>query len=908
MIKKLCISFFIGLSITSYVMLHDPWVKKLAGSAFEQAFSRALDCRMTCEVDEISLYPLGLTLKNVTVDPCKGTAWQWTAQAYSTHISWWQLVCYGTLDMKVALDTVAMHSDVADGEVAIAKHVDKMFNGPSMAINTCVDAVACSGITCVLHDKTTTLRSTLAFDLAAKRIDGMMRSSIHVHDGSCTFQGQCLVADLSGTLYADTQSAKSNNDMVVHCNCSLELPLLPASARTCYFSGSWEKEHGTFVFKNNDRSLVADPIVMSMTTLQAAASLQLEQIVHALIPKGFIRPLSGDCALDVHVDMSGNTPRMHAQAALENVRYGGMNIGSCVTCSATNTHGSWQGDVTILPDTEHQLVTSWTIDHTDAGDTLSIASLNTARLPIADTWLVEADKCMTSVTRTVSGTVHASYSCAARNAQTQELATTTGNFIYDDAAWALHGVFNDRAYEIKGTTAPRVRLTSCSYTNNHGSPVVMIRAHEDDASTYDGFVQIPFAQNVVRQFTGYDVQGDGTFVARVSLADNTCHAHFSLDHGTIRLPQTYNFIDSFSVDADIDFAKRLFTLRNGVCTLHKGALTCTRGRLMFDPLDGIVFAHIPVLFDSCLLNVEQDLFAIVSGSVLLEKRPASMALLRGDLIIERCQLKGNLFSQTSHKQLVQLPALPFQATQHDVRCDIHIQTKSPIRVHTAFLRANAQMNLAIKNTISAPDVTGSISLIDGALLFPYKPLHIERGQITFVSKQLFDPLIELVAKNRVKKHSISLQVTGSLLNHHILLGATPTLTEEQIIALLLIGSQEDSLNIVMPALIMQNMKFLLFGDEQSPHKLDRIFKKLFKPLAYVNVIPSFSDQSGRGGLRGAIEIDVNERWHALIQKNFSLSEDTRFEVEYLVSDDISIRGVRDERRDVGAEVEMRWKF
>ena len=74
------------------------------------------------------------------------------------------------------------------------------------------------------------------------------------------------------------------------------------------------------------------------------------------------------------------------------------------------------------------------------------------------------------------------------------------------------------------------------------------------------------------------------------------------------------------------------------------------------------------------------------------------------------------------------------------------------------------------------------------------------------------------------------------------------------------------------------------------------------------MVPSFSDQTGRGGLRGAIEIDVNDRWRALIQKNFSLTEDTRLEVEYLVSDEISVRGVANERRDVGAEVEMRWKF
>jgi hypothetical protein len=73
-------------------------------------------------------------------------------------------------------------------------------------------------------------------------------------------------------------------------------------------------------------------------------------------------------------------------------------------------------------------------------------------------------------------------------------------------------------------------------------------------------------------------------------------------------------------------------------------------------------------------------------------------------------------------------------------------------------------------------------------------------------------------------------------------------------------------------------------------------------------VPSFIDQSGRGGLRGAIEIDISDRWRAVIQKNFSLTEDTRFELEYLLSDDISVRATRDIRRDLIGEVEMRYKF
>ena len=171
---------------------------------------------------------------------------------------------------------------------------------------------------------------------------------------------------------------------------------------------------------------------------------------------------------------------------------------------------------------------------------------------------------------------------------------------------------------------------------------------------------------------------------------------------------------------------------------------------------------------------------------------------------------------------------------------------------------------------------------------------------------MFDPAIELVARNKIKKYEVSLQVEGSLSTHHIALDSTPPLSEEQIVGLLLVGAEEHSLNSMMPALIVQNLKNLIFSNNQSS-----FFDKYFKPLLgsfNINLVPSFTDQTGRGGLRGALEITIDDRWRAVIQKNFSLTEDTKFELEFLLSDDITLRAIRDERRDLGGEVEMRWKF
>jgi TamB, inner membrane protein subunit of TAM complex len=341
-------------------------------------------------------------------------------------------------------------------------------------------------------------------------------------------------------------------------------------------------------------------------------------------------------------------------------------------------------------------------------------------------------------------------------------------------------------------------------------------------------------------------------------------------------------------------------------SLHTGTVSCLAATALFDQRGSLLFAHAPFLLDRCLLNIKKDLFAIVSGDVLFSQALQHIPCISGHIIIDRAQLKENLLSEVIQKQLFGYTNSLSTVSHIPIMCDLTIETKAPIKVDTALLQTNAHVNISVHKNIQEPAVSGTITLQGGSLVFPYKPLYIRGGTITFFPDQLFDPTIELVARNKIKKYDVALQVAGSLLTHHIMLDSTPPLSEEQIVALLLVGSEESSLNSMMPALIVQNVKNLIFSNNQS-----KFLEKYFKPLLRtfnISLVPSFTDQTGRGGLRGALEISVNDRWRAVIQKNFSLTEDTRFEIEFLLSDDIALRAIRDERRDLGGEVEMRWKF
>ena len=79
-------------------------------------------------------------------------------------------------------------------------------------------------------------------------------------------------------------------------------------------------------------------------------------------------------------------------------------------------------------------------------------------------------------------------------------------------------------------------------------------------------------------------------------------------------------------------------------------------------------------------------------------------------------------------------------------------------------------------------------------------------------------------------------------------------------------------------------------------------------LKYVRFIPQFTNQTGRGGVRGIFEVDATEHLQGKIDTNFAHLEDTKFDIDYAATDDVTFRLQKDGPSTYGGQVEFRWKF
>jgi len=911
-IRQILIALLLGCMATFWFMQHDQRVKQYLGTQVKTKLQKAIGATFDADVENVNFFSPSITFCNVRVYNSETPGWSWTARRFAISCSWWYIMMYRVADLHVTLEELEARTAIEAGKPAIVDHMNRVFMGLKLGLPVELKVVNFKRATCTINDAERNINARIVWQSELKKMQGRMKIAGYLLDGSLQRDNRTIFELLKGPLQADI-GPQGDSDNSFYIDCSVELPYFPAHMRQTSLAGSWKGTSGSFSLKNVHEQLVIDPIQLFYDGTRGRCSIRgsvplisMWRFMHNDASKDEV---AGICSILCDMRYEDNECAVSGRISLDECAYNNCALGSGIITYARE-QGIWKGTIQAKQDAAYGVKGAWQWQETARAGSLNLSNSDTIQMPQITRMFIKPESFECTLNVDGAGQLSGNYTTTTSSSWHDTDVRCAGTITGDTMQIASEGTIHKNPYHCQVQLSPTIQLVSCTYDDPSGTPLMRATGDLVDDSVMHTVIGLPFmrALSEVLCNTWPMLQVEGSIAASIKRQPYGADISLTSMDALMRVPQTYNVMRDIKGHIEINTQMRMITMRDMVCQFHEGRLLINRAVMHYDHDNNPTFMHVPVVADALMLNMEQGLLAKVSGYALFTKRPSTPMDITGSVIIDRAYLKENLLSGTFHKNLFKYTGGPFASYQADTTCDVQISSRVPVRVKTPFLETSVRVNVHVGNTLKDPVVTGSINLLSGFLAFPYRPLYISKGTIYFLPHQLHDPSIELVAKNKIKKYDVELQVTGSLEHHQIGLDASPALTEEQIVALLLVGSEEESLNVVMPALIMQNLQTIMFGYDQSSRSIDKIFTTLLKPFNRIHVVPSFSDKTGRGGLRGAIEVDVNDRWRALIQKNFSLTEDTRYEVEYLVSDDISVRAVANERRDVGAEVEMKWKF
>ncbi len=423
-------------------------------------------------------------------------------------------------------------------------------------------------------------------------------------------------------------------------------------------------------------------------------------------------------------------------------------------------------------------------------------------------------------------------------------------------------------------------------------------------STTTNFIHTVLDNMIKSSYTDF-LRYKAPCLIKISKTGQTGYLAIDITKLQLRIPYTYNFVREVHAQATYNTESNALHIHDLLITTDRGTIKSGQMTVHLDDQKKVSGLHLPIVIHDYFINHAKDFFAQLSGACTITYQKNKYAHIQGKTIIKKCHIRNNPFSGDIGGALVSATLTSFHEhpLAQSATLALDVNSYEPIDIKTPFLKARAHLSASIGGTIARPQLYGSLEIVDGNFNFPYKALDIKYGKIFFVDNALDDPTLDICAQGIIKGYMVTLYVQGSASAPLMSFNALPSLQEEQIISLLLAGSPDSSLSLVMPLSSMGTLEKLILGSSQDSSELLHSLKNMFRPLDTVKLVPRFSDQTSRGGLRAALAIEAHDNVTALIQQNFSLSEDVLLEVAYKPMDEFIVRGMRDERGDFGAEIE-----
>ncbi|HBR70659.1 TPA: hypothetical protein DIC20_01085 [Candidatus Dependentiae bacterium] len=842
--SSLIISICLGFKLFQY----EPNIRNLAAKIIYNLMHDSCNCHFIAEIESVNLFTWTITCKNLQVRPLtsktKKDEWFWSADKLKFAFSPLDFLLSHKLMMSIDVQNVNSYSTLSEEGFPLGNHLNAIFFGQQFKIPIALKSLKMHNMNLKLHNEKNNINSTICWSGTSKKIQDKVKSMFYLNDGSITYQEKKIADHITGTLYMDLARCGSNT-LMLDAHTTTTF-----NNQICFIEGQLHGKKGNVCLWSQDKQALLK-IYLDNNIITSEGSLDTV----------FLKNTLPTFPLSDHITMKTKTTLCDGTSE-------GEIFSELFPLSGTwhykNNELSY--DITNTKEILITLFSSWFIKKNNARIT-GIYSSNKKELSFIIPWH-----------HTLSEKEH----------------ILTGKFIIEENNFIAHGLFGPYQWHMEGTMHPAFTIKEFICTKKNNPPLATLSLDFQKNYIFNGSIHYQEIKSLLPEPIRAYADGNASFNFKGTTSKDSLTCEIKLNKGTIVFDAIHNMLTQFEGIVKVNFAKKIIKIPKLYTTFNEGTAQLSHAIIRFDQNLKPIFAHLPVTFNKCLISLGKN-FVISSGNFLISHQH------------QHNHIDGNLLLEKAF--LYEIPPIPSQKSifNKPISARLKIETKEAARINTQGFQTHLHANLKINYHKGTTHLDGWIKLPRGTIIMPYSRLNIISGALYFAGEQQFDPLLELTAKTQINQHTITVHATGSIKNPIIRLAAIPSLTEEKIASLLLTGSTKVSLNAIAPTLIIEFIKKQIL-EHTAPVMQRKSIKSLLKPLKHIKFIPSFTDESGLGGLSGGVELDLGKRLQAKVQKNFNLQDDTEFEINYRISDEFNLQAFKNEQGDIGGQVQMNLKL
>lgn len=920
-----------GLVLSLWVLQNTPSVKEFVSTKIIQFLEKDWAAHIDTESVKVNFFTFSLWFKNGKITPADEKKYAWQFEQCRVQLSMLDFIFKRKLSLNLIFNNIKASAIYTDKKPDLLTHIQGIFTPKDLDFKIKLTSVTFNNIDLIVNvpgaDGSTAHTLDLHFpgSLAVYR----QKPKELGWAGKATISGASLLYDQKPFVHqvaGDVSFARNSVDKMMQGTVALttKSQLLDTS-KVYTINGSWNSDTQSFVLANQTGDVHLTTTLSSLDHIAVQGKIPLQSACHCYsyindkpLEPSFIP--QGSCLLDLTLHKRDNTYTPQGLIAIQKLAFGNYAADQVVFSIKDFNQQNIRANVDVILSPEYHFGGTIVWDWLKEMGTISLGNMD--HLSMSQFISLSAYAHMSIQPHGLSaraffdthGLSKGTYHCNVIDQSNDKLHTYKGAFVWDNNNLGFLGKAGKGLYNIKAGLTPHPHVTECIYTvGDHD--VVSMKSSAQDPLVLEGSVRWSF----VRLWLNKNMRRlvfNKNCVFNVSINQHNymnLHGALKLTHGQFFIPDFHNLIHDLQCTYAINFPQRQITVDDLGVTLSQGTITCPRATVLLGADYGITMIHAPLAVSNLFVNWKREFYASIYGTLLINKIPTNeYPLLSGNIVLRKSLLKNAFFLNQAHGTALD-PSGPlrlFAAIPVDL--DLKVMTEKPIKTKLPTLEALVSLDVAIRNKAgnglySAPKIVGNVTLDNGFIRLFRNKLRLEYGKIQLVAGSINDPLIDIVAKNRIGKYLVTLQISGSQQKPTIQLESMPDLGEEQILGLLLAGSEHVTLQEGLPSMLLSNLDTLLF-DKKKHSKTALLVDKLSKTFKYIQISPNFSDDPNQSKLKGSVSVNLNDQLRAQIQKNFDLQSEFSAQLEYSLSDDINLKVIKDQCGELGSEVEMRLKL
>ncbi len=318
---------------------------------------------------------------------------------------------------------------------------------------------------------------------------------------------------------------------------------------------------------------------------------------------------------------------------------------------------------------------------------------------------------------------------------------------------------------------------------------------------------------------------------------------------------------------------------------------------------GVEMMDIDLFGQDFLLSPMERTRALTDADLKLFK-DSNEFVLRGDMIFKRLLWRRELdekltFSSSPYLQTQREPGF-----FDDLNLDLHLIAEDDAFLENSLGAIRGRFDLRITGNIFSPIVLGEIEAIDGDVYFQDRRFSVLRGRVSFINPRMIEPYISFTGETYVKDYRVIFSLDGLLDKLNPEFSSSPPLPPEDVLALLALGESFKRTYHYDRSTQLSTASLVSFQlSEEAKKRAESLFS-----IDRFRIDPFILGTSSEMTARLTLGKKISRNFFILYSTNLTAQREDIFRIEWELTNDLSVVGIRNERGRVSIDVKLHKRF